>query len=210
MIKGGNMMKKTMKIPIIVIIVTIIIGISILAANEPQEGHIPLCVRYLEQTIEYFDGAEFDINTDQSNYSIGEEIIITGKITNYNSTTQTIFCHGNDSGTLFHVNVYDEGYLLVSKELIFINDNSTNPIYTGLFGTFNFSLQPSATITCKYSWNQSYNNKNIFTPRYEYGEQVPPGIYHPVVELPINWQYYCGPQFRARNFGKETTITIKN
>ena len=197
-----------MKIILIVIIVTIIIGVSILAANESKEGHIPLCVRYLEQTIEYFDGVEFYISTDQSSYSTGEEIIITGKITNHNSTNQTIFSHGNHSGAIFYVNVYDEGYLLVSKEIIYIKDNSTNPIYTGLFGTFNFTLQPNATITCKYTWNQSYNNKNVYTPRYEYGKQVPPGIYHPVVELPIDWTYYCGPQFRARNFGKEITILI--
>ena len=70
-------MKKTMKSLIIVIFLIIIAGIVIIAANQDQVGHIPISVRNLEQNIEFFDGAEFDITTDQTNYSQGEEITIT-------------------------------------------------------------------------------------------------------------------------------------
>ena len=200
-------MKKTMKSLIIVIFLIIIAGIVIIAANQDQVGHIPLSVRNLEQNIEFFDGAEFEITTDQSNYSQGEEITITATVTNYNSTNITIFCDSYNLGASFYVAVYDEHYELVSKEYIGVVDNLTNPQPYG-FGTMNFTLSPNSTITCEYKWNQTYNNKNTIVPHYTYGEPVPSGIYRPVVEIKVAWEIYYDDLIKFRNFGKETIITI--
>ena len=55
-------------------------------------------------------------------------------------------------------------------------------------------------------WNQTYD---AFKPDPIKGTQLPPGIYHIIAELKIDWPYYYGIRFPDRHFGKETTITIE-
>ena len=205
-------MKKSMKILVLVAVVIIIAGIGIITANTILVGHIPVAVRNLEQTIELFDGVEYDIHTDKTTYQYGENITIMGTISNYDTTNKTIFCKGYidflnaEDGALYYISVYDNGYDLIWFEYAPTLDNSTNPIYTGLFGTYNFTLAPNAETRCIHTWNQTFG---AFTPPSLYGTQVPPGTYHIVAELEIDWEYYHGTPFPMRHFRKETTITIE-
>lgn len=205
-------MKKLYKILLFIISIILITGIGIIAANNLLVGHIPVSVRNLETSIEFFKGCIFDITTDQTTYPPGEDITITGSIINTHSTKQTIFCEGTieffeaDDGALYYISIYNSNYSLVWDNYQSVLDNATNPIFTGLFGTYNFSLEPGATTKCITTWNQTYGIKNPNGPQYT---PVPPGIYHIVVELEIDWMYYYGSRFPARHFGKETSITIE-
>jgi hypothetical protein len=205
-------MKKPFKILLFIIIILIITGIGIIAANTLLVGHIPISVRNLETSIEFFDGCIFDIATDQPTYPPGENIIITGSITNTNTIKQTIYCKGAieffeaDDGAVYYISIYNSNYSLVWDRTQSVLDNSTNPIFTGLFGTYNFTLEPDAATHCITTWNQTYGINIPNGPQYT---SVPPGIYHVVVELEIDWMYYYGSRFPARHFGKETSITIE-
>ena len=205
-------MKKLFKIILFIIIIIIITGIGIIAANTLLVGHIPVSVRNLETSIEFFEGCIFDISTDQPTYPPGEEIIITGSITNTNTIKQTIYCEGNieffeaEDGAIYYISVYNSNYSLVWDHYQSVLDNSTNPIFTGLFGTYNFTLEPGATTYCITPWNQTYGINN---PNGQQYTPVKPGIYYIVVELEIDWMYYYEPLYPARHFGKQTSITIK-
>jgi hypothetical protein len=205
-------MKKLFKILLFIISIILITGIGIIAANTLLVGHIPVSVRNLETSIEFFKGCIFDITTDQPTYPPGEDIIITGSITNTNTIKQTIFCKGNidffeaDDGAIYYITIYNSNYSLVWDQYKSVLDNATNPIFTGLFGTYNFTLKPGATTHCITTWNQTYGENIPNGPQYT---PVPSGIYHIVVELEIDWMYYYEPPFPARHFGKETSITIE-
>jgi hypothetical protein len=199
-------MKKTIKILIFTGIILIII--SIIAANTLLKKKMPLSVTNLEQNIEFFEGVEFDITSEKQHYQGGENITVTAIITNQNTTNKTLCCRGTQDGALYIFSIYDDAYKLMCQEQILVYDNTTNPRYTGIFGSYNFTLSPNAKTICQGNWNQTYNVKNIQTKGYKYGQPVPPGNYSATIILKIAWDHYYTNSFPMRYFGKETKIQI--
>lgn len=203
-------MKTSRKIVIISIII-VSIGGGIITAELLKEP-VPYHVETLRNMIELFDGVQYYIQSDNNKYTIGENIVVTSTLINYNNSNITIFCEGIINQTTlvpytsYEYKIYDKNYSLIWFDTIGSTDNATNPIYTGLFGTYNFTLAPSQTTQCILQWKQTYG---AFQTPELLGKQVPPGKYRIVGQLLVAWWHYYGECYPLRNYGAMTEVTIE-
>ncbi len=209
-------MNKSLKILILVIVVASIGVITITSTTLFQPSVPPSGNVDVEPLITMFDGVEFEVSTDKSEYRTGEDVTITATLTNTNTTDTPLYCSGytnrttGQRHTLFCFYVYTGANTLIWEDDTY-PQNADPPVYIGdAICEYNFTLNASEPHTVQLVWNQTYGKGSgkEGAPQEIYGDQVPPGTYHIFVELPLTLEYYYGRPMPHKNFGNTSTITI--
>ena len=198
-------MKKIVKIGIIL---AIIVCAGAVTAVVKLNVIKPLSVVHMEST---FEGINLGANTDKDRYTLGEDVKISGILSNPNTNDTVLYCSGyknKETGELFNSNlititVYTEYY-----ESVWGVSNKPGKYDLGTnytFTTYTIPIDSSSNFTKTVVWDQT--TKNVTTGLYE---QVTSGTYYIVVKLPVNWEHYYGESpIPFKTFGDSKKIVIE-